>query len=79
MGLGLSVGRQIAESHGGGLELLPDTGDGATFCLELPIAPASEPPKESDDQQRSMIVAVATAPPQHMAINAVFLSVRSSS
>jgi len=35
-GLGLSISRQIAEAHGGALELLPAEGEGATFALWLP-------------------------------------------
>jgi signal transduction histidine kinase len=39
MGLGLAIGRTIAERHGGRLWL--DTGSRqTTFCLELPIEPA---------------------------------------
>ena len=37
-GLGLAVARQIAESHGGTLEVLSPEGGGATFVLRLPLA-----------------------------------------
>jgi two-component system OmpR family sensor kinase len=37
-GLGLWLGRAIAEAHGGSLELVPDTGPGARFRLALPSA-----------------------------------------
>ncbi len=36
-GLGLALSSAIAKAHGGTLELLPDTGQGAVFCLHLPI------------------------------------------
>jgi signal transduction histidine kinase len=37
-GLGLWLGRAIAEAHGGSLELVPGTGPGARFRLALPSA-----------------------------------------
>ena len=37
-GLGLAIVRQIAEAHGGTVELLPQPGEGATFLLRLPLA-----------------------------------------
>jgi len=40
-GLGLWLGRAIAEGHGGTLELLPATGTGARFRLCLPSASAA--------------------------------------
>ncbi|MGB3190054.1 MAG: ATP-binding protein, partial [Limnoraphis sp.] len=36
-GLGLSIVRAIAESHGGSVELYSQLGEGATFTLVLPI------------------------------------------
>ncbi len=35
-GLGLSIARQIAESHGGRLEATSAVGEGSTFTLTLP-------------------------------------------
>ncbi|NDZ88381.1 hypothetical protein G3I23_22940, partial [Streptomyces sp. SID10115] len=35
-GLGLAIVKAIAESHGGGVELRPTDGGGATFVLVLP-------------------------------------------
>ena len=37
LGLGLSICRTIAEAHGGSLDLVPHTKDGAEFCLYLPV------------------------------------------
>jgi two-component system, OmpR family, sensor histidine kinase BaeS len=39
MGLGLSIARDIAEAHGGSLEVRPPSGAGAVFVLSLPILP----------------------------------------
>lgn len=41
-GLGLSISHKIAEEHGGSLTL-PDTGKGATFRLDLPLAAEVRP------------------------------------
>jgi signal transduction histidine kinase len=40
LGLGLYIGRQIAESHGGALTVRSAPGEGAEFTLELPLATA---------------------------------------
>ena len=40
-GLGLPIARQIAEHHGGTLQLLPTRGGGATFRFRFPSQPAS--------------------------------------
>jgi two-component system, OmpR family, sensor histidine kinase BaeS len=38
-GLGLALSRAIAESHGGGLQLIDPNGRGATFRIFLPTSP----------------------------------------
>jgi two-component system, NtrC family, sensor histidine kinase HydH len=38
-GLGLAVVKRIAEAHGGSIHVAGAPGQGATFALELPIAP----------------------------------------
>jgi signal transduction histidine kinase len=35
-GLGLAIGRTIAEAHGGTLEVRPNSGKGVVFTLTLP-------------------------------------------
>jgi len=44
-GLGLAIGRELAERMGGTLELEPDAGSGASFVLRLPraLAPDADP------------------------------------
>lgn len=37
-GLGLAIAKQAIERHGGTIVLLPQSGIGATFCIELPIS-----------------------------------------
>ncbi|MEO5576593.1 MAG: HAMP domain-containing sensor histidine kinase [Gaiellaceae bacterium] len=39
-GLGLAIVRQIAEAHGGTVELVAEPGEGATFLLRLPLLEA---------------------------------------
>jgi signal transduction histidine kinase len=41
-GLGLAIGRELAERMGGALVLEDDDGSGATFTLKLPRAPAAD-------------------------------------
>jgi signal transduction histidine kinase len=50
LGLGLYIGRRIAEGHGGTLSVVSAPGKGSTFVLELPQA--ASPPREAADQPR---------------------------
>ena len=43
-GLGLPLCRSIIESHGGTISAESDVGQGASFVIELPVVPVSEPP-----------------------------------
>ncbi len=38
-GLGLAIGRWIAEAHGGSLTLERSSAEGSTFVVKLPVAP----------------------------------------
>src|SRR5262249_8651045 len=40
-GLGLAVGKYIAEAHGGGVGVVSEEGRGTTFAITLPLAGAS--------------------------------------
>ena len=53
-GLGLVVSRQIAEAHGGGLELVDDDSAGTTFRLLLPVGAHArvEPAAQGHDRTR---------------------------
>jgi signal transduction histidine kinase len=41
LGLGLYIGQQIAEAHGGSLAVESAPGRGATFTLDLPLGPVT--------------------------------------
>ena len=44
IGMGLSISRQIVESHGGSLNVATTSSRGTTFHIDLPILPAEHPP-----------------------------------
>jgi light-regulated signal transduction histidine kinase (bacteriophytochrome) len=44
-GLGLSIARQIVESHGGSLNIESTPGDGSTFVTRVPLN--ADPPPET--------------------------------
>jgi signal transduction histidine kinase len=44
VGIGLSLVRQIAEAHGGRVSLDSQPGQGSTFTVALPVAPAGARP-----------------------------------
>ncbi len=47
-GLGLPIVRKIVENHGGTIDVISKIGEGAAFCVTLPIRPmVSEPPARS--------------------------------
>jgi signal transduction histidine kinase len=52
VGLGLSIARQIAESHGGTIEARSNLGVGSTFVLLLPRQ-KPEPPQEGPRTQEA--------------------------
>ncbi|MCY1007194.1 ATP-binding protein [Nannocystis pusilla] len=41
LGLGLYITRTIVEAHGGRIRLVSEAGQGSTFCVDLPLSPAS--------------------------------------
>ncbi len=46
-GLGLALARQVAERHGGRIDVASEPGHGATFTLRLPTCPSSSHPTPS--------------------------------
>jgi signal transduction histidine kinase len=50
-GLGLAIGRELAERMGGSLALVGDEGPGTCFRLELPAAEPSPEPEPSREQR----------------------------
>ena len=46
-GLGLSISHSIIQEHGGGIKVISQEGEGATFVITLPL----EPPKKDEDSK----------------------------
>jgi signal transduction histidine kinase len=51
LGLGLFLTRQIAEAHGGSIQVVSHEGQGATFVLELPVHARPGAPREPEPLQ----------------------------
>lgn len=47
-GLGLSIVARVVKEHGGNIDLRSESGDGAVFLVDFPIASAREEQKEND-------------------------------
>jgi signal transduction histidine kinase len=59
-GLGLAIGRWIAEAHGGRLELVKSSASGAEFLLALPLSrPHQEEPLRVSPDERGRLVPTA--------------------
>jgi signal transduction histidine kinase len=62
-GLGLSIARWAAETHGGTIAVASEPGRGSVFTVRLPLAPAVSPPGR-DRPHFAPVPGGATAPPQ---------------
>jgi heavy metal sensor kinase len=59
-GLGLAIGRWIAEAHGGRLELVKSSGSGSEFLLALPLSdPGHGEPLRASPEERGRLVPTA--------------------
>jgi heavy metal sensor kinase len=59
-GLGLAIGRWIAEAHGGRLELVKSSGTGTEFLLALPLSdPGHGEPLRTSPEERGRLVPTA--------------------
>jgi PAS domain S-box-containing protein len=50
LGLGLYITRQVVEAHGGSIDVSSQPGEGATFTVRLPRAPAAAARRAEDDR-----------------------------
>jgi signal transduction histidine kinase len=51
LGLGLYITRQVVEAHGGAIRVSSHTGQGSTFEVDLPLAPAEPQPRQQTDER----------------------------
>jgi signal transduction histidine kinase len=63
IGLGLAIARQIAEHHGGTIEVSSEVGVGSRFALRLPVTPPPPPAGDtpSPDEERGKELAEAVS------------------
>jgi two-component system phosphate regulon sensor histidine kinase PhoR len=50
-GLGLAIAREVAEAHGGRIDVESHVGEGSTFALVLPVARSADEPGRSTQPQ----------------------------
>lgn len=53
LGMGLAIARRLCEGNGGKLSHVPSDMPGATFQIELPLAPPSPAQSEADLQHKA--------------------------
>ena len=51
-GIGLSLARELAELHGGGIEVISEPGTGSTFTVRLPLRADELPPHRIERRQQ---------------------------
>lgn len=61
-GLGLALSRQLAEAHGGAIELVSATGRGSTFTFRVPIEVPPAPANAVDRDGRRLVLIVEDDP-----------------